>query len=78
MWNGITTGDLNGDGVGDLAVGAVGDDDGGVTAGAVWILLLDSDGTLKEPRKISLTQGGFTGVLENGRTISEARRSKFG
>ncbi len=34
-------GDLDGDGVGDLAVGAHGDDDGGPLRGAVWMLFLD-------------------------------------
>ncbi|MCZ6612923.1 MAG: hypothetical protein O6941_09835, partial [Planctomycetota bacterium] len=34
-------GDLDGDGVGDLAVGAQGDGDGGNNHGAVWILFLD-------------------------------------
>ncbi len=34
-------GDLDGDGVGDLAVGAVLDNDGGFDRGAVWILFLD-------------------------------------
>ena len=34
-------GDLDGDGVGDLAVGAIGDDDGGTNRGAVWVLFLD-------------------------------------
>jgi hypothetical protein len=34
-------GDLDGDGVGDLAVGAPGDDDGGDWHGAVWALFLD-------------------------------------
>ncbi len=33
-------GDLDGDGVGDLAVGADADDDGGGNRGAVWILFL--------------------------------------
>ena len=39
-------GDLDGDGVGDLAVGAVGDDDGcevDCVRGAVWILFLNTD-----------------------------------
>ncbi len=33
--------DLDGDGVGDLAAGAIGDDDGGDARGAVWVLILD-------------------------------------
>jgi len=58
-------GDLNGDGVNDLAVGASLDDDGGTNRGAVWILFMNSDGTVKSHQKISDTQGGFTGVLGN-------------
>ncbi len=34
-------GDLDGDGVGDLAVGAIANDDGGSNRGAVWVLFLD-------------------------------------
>jgi hypothetical protein len=34
-------GDLDGDGVTDLAVGARFDDDGGPNRGAVWVLFLD-------------------------------------
>ena len=37
-------GDLDGDGVTDLAVGATLDDDGGTNRGAVWALLLDGAG----------------------------------
>ncbi|MCH8251246.1 MAG: FG-GAP repeat protein [Planctomycetes bacterium] len=33
-------GDLDGDGLADLAVGAIGDDDGGNSHGAVWVLFL--------------------------------------
>jgi hypothetical protein len=57
-------GDFDGDGVTDLAVGAALDDDGAVNAGAVWLLYLRSDGTVKEHRKISMLSGGFTGALE--------------
>ena len=57
--------DLNGDGIDDLAVGAFHDDDGGLQRGAVWILFLNTDGTVKSQQKISDTQGGFTGVLGN-------------
>jgi hypothetical protein len=58
-------GDLNGDGVGDLVVGTGGDDDGGANRGAVWILHLNSDGTVKSHEKISSTRGGFTGTLDD-------------
>ncbi len=58
-------GDLDGDGVGDLAVGARGDDDGGPVRGAVWVLFLNTDGTVKSHQKISDTEGGFTGILHN-------------
>ncbi len=67
-WFGISVaslGDLDGDGVGDLAVGAIGDDDGGSARGAVWILFLNTNGTVKTHQKISDTQGGFTGILDN-------------
>ena len=67
-------GDLDGDGVPDLAVGATGDDDGGNKQGAVWILFLETDGTVKSWQKVSETEGGFGGALENvesfGRSIA--------
>jgi hypothetical protein len=56
-------GDLDGDGTPDLAVGASGDDDGATDSGAVWILFLHPNGTVKGHQKISATEGGFTGVL---------------
>ncbi len=59
-------GDLDGDGIIDMAVGAGGDNDGGVDKGAVWILFLNNDGTVKSESKISDTEGGFTGTLNLG------------
>jgi len=56
-------GDLDGDGVGDVAVGALFDDDGGSDRGAVWILFLNADGTVKSEQKISDLDGGFGGTL---------------
>ncbi|MGH7412318.1 MAG: integrin alpha, partial [Candidatus Methylomirabilis sp.] len=53
--------DLDGDGRKELAVGAGGADDPG---GAVWILFLNTDGTVKDQRKISATRGGFKGHLD--------------
>ena len=61
-----TLGDLNGDGVPELAVGAMYDGDGGNHAGAVWILFLNSDGTVKREQKISPSAGGFTGPISPG------------
>jgi hypothetical protein len=60
-------GDLDGNGVIDLAVGAIGDDDGGVDQkGAVWILFLNPDGSVLREQKISDTQGDFQGALGGG------------
>jgi len=56
-------GDIDGDGVTDLAVGADNDDDGSFDSGALWILFLHTDGTVKGQQKISKTQGGFTGAV---------------
>ncbi len=57
-------GDLDGDDVEDIAVGAYGDDDGGTNHGCIWVLFLDTDGTVKSHQKISDTEGGFSGVLD--------------
>ena len=64
-------GDLDGPGpsVATLAVGASGDDDGGVTdpatgRGAAYLLFLSSNGTILSHQKISSTSGGFAGLLD--------------
>ena len=62
-------GDLDGDGVSDILVGAAGDDDGGESKGAVWVLFLNADGTTKSHQKISDTQGSFDGILATGDTF---------
>ncbi|MBI5220160.1 MAG: FG-GAP repeat protein [Bacteroidia bacterium] len=59
-------GDLDNDGVVDMVVGAPRDDDGGTDRGAVYILFMNADRTVKSCQKISSTQGGFTGSLANG------------
>ena len=56
-------GDVNGDGITDLAVGAPNDDDGSRNAGAVWILFMRMDGTVDAWQKISRDVGGFDGKL---------------
>ncbi|MDT0689217.1 T9SS type B sorting domain-containing protein [Salegentibacter sp. F188] len=58
-------GDINNDGVEDIMVGAFTDDDGGQNRGAVYVLFLNEDDTVKDYQKISDTQGGFTGNLDN-------------
>jgi hypothetical protein len=59
-------GDVNGDGVIDIVVGSRTADDGGENNGAVHILFMNKDGTVKDNQKISMLEGGFTGVLTQG------------
>lgn len=40
-----SAGDINGDGITDMVVGARSDDDGATDAGAVYILFMNQDGT---------------------------------
>ena len=58
-------GDLDGDGVTDLAVGAVRDDTGGTNRGAVHVLFLNSDGTVKSSQKIASGTGGGPTLANN-------------
>lgn len=65
-------GDLDGNGVRDLAVGASGDDDGTADAGAVWILFLNADGSVSAHQKISATSGSFSGPLDLGNRFGDS------
>ena len=60
-------GDLDGAGpsVTAMAVGAIGDDDGGSGRGAVYIFFLDAAGEILSFQKISDTAGGFAEPLGN-------------
>ena len=58
-------GDINSDGTNDIAVGTWSDDDGGVNSGAVWVMFLDNDGTVKSHQKISASHGGLIGLTAN-------------
>ncbi|MES2617534.1 MAG: S8 family serine peptidase, partial [Bacteroidota bacterium] len=71
-------GDIDGDGSTDIAVGAHLDDDGGTDRGAVYILYLKNDGTVKSYKKISATSGGFSGTLRNGDGFGYGLASKTG
>src|SRR5262245_54295659 len=55
--------DFDGDGTRDIAVGAHRANIGGAERGAVYILLLNPDGTVKSRREISSLSGGFLGPL---------------
>ena len=52
-------GDVEGDGVMDLATGARNDDDGSGNAGATYVLSLESNGNVKKAQKISMLYGNF-------------------
>jgi hypothetical protein len=58
-------GDLEGDGVRDLAVGAPFDDVDGNDRGAVWVLFMDDNGRVDQEQKISSNSGGFGGDLDD-------------
>ena len=58
-------GDLNQDGILDLAVGAYSDDDGGSGRGAVYVLFLATDGLVSSFQKISDTSGAFTAAMDD-------------
>ena len=56
-------GDLDGDGVTDLAVGISHDDENRTDGGGVQILFLNSDGTVKSKQLINESNGNFGGTL---------------
>ncbi|MEL6634232.1 MAG: PKD domain-containing protein [Bacteroidota bacterium] len=58
-------GDLDGDGIVDLAVGCPRNDASGTDMGSVWILFLNADGSVKASQNISKGLGGFTGNASN-------------
>jgi hypothetical protein len=68
-------GDFDDDGIADLAVGAEDDDDGGLSSGTVWLLMMNADGTVKQSSKISNTSGNFSGGLDAGDQFGQAVES---
>lgn len=67
-------GDLDGDGLRELAIGVPGDTTVfGGTAGAVWIVSLAADGSAINPRKLAAGQPGVPpGLLDNARKFGTA------
>ncbi|MGJ8725360.1 MAG: LamG-like jellyroll fold domain-containing protein [Roseibacillus sp.] len=63
-------GDLDLDGVPDFLVGARSDDDGATDAGALYVLFMNADGSVKNFTKISDTSGGLTAA---GISLSESQ-----
>src|SRR5262245_52560235 len=68
----VNLGDLDGDGVTDILVGAHTDDDGGLDKGSVYILFLNANGSVKHWQKISDRAGGFEGQLRRGDQFGRA------
>ena len=64
-WDATSLGDLDGDGVTDLAVGARDDDTGGTDRGAVHVLLLNANGTVKTSVKLASGMNGVP-ILQDG------------
>ena len=61
-------GDFNGDGVTDIVVSAWGDDDQGTDDGALWLLYLNTDGTVK----------GFDKITESDLSFDSSDDDRFG
>ena len=57
-------GDLDGDGIPDVAAGAIGDDAGGDGRGAVHVMFMNADGSVRSTAEINSTTG-------NGPTLSD-------
>ena len=69
-----SAGDLNGDGINDMVAGAVGDDTGGLLRGAVHVLFLDTDGSVKSSSKIAHAANGGPDLVDRdffGRSVTE-------
>ncbi len=71
-------GDLDGDGINELGVGVLGDDDAGADAGALYILFLNESGSVRDYRKITEGSGNFTQDLQAADYFSFSGLSNIG
>jgi hypothetical protein len=62
-----SVGDLDGDGVTDIVVAACDDDTGGHNRGAIYVLMLNTDGTVKNTWKIADGKNGGPSLDDGGR-----------
>jgi hypothetical protein len=65
-------GDVDGDGVADLAIADTYDNDGGEMRGAVWIAFLARDGSMRHAQKISQWAGSFADELHESEGLGQA------
>jgi len=70
----IAAADTDGDGDNELIVGAEGDEgtDGGQFRGAAWIVRLNEDLSVQSADRVSQSDGGFAGTLDDGDSFGAA------
>jgi hypothetical protein len=66
----VNIGDINHDGIVDIAVHSMQDDDGETDTGAFYILFLNTNGTVQHTQKISALEGNFNGDIGSGSDFS--------
>jgi len=64
-------GDVDGDGVDDIAVGAPGASNNSTTDGGVWILFMNADGTVKSEQRIDATNGNLGITLPGNEALGQ-------
>ncbi len=61
----VGLGDVDGDGVRDIAVGCTRDNGIGSYRGAVYIIMLNTNGSVKSYKKLSSASAPFSSILDN-------------
>ena len=70
----VAIGDLDGDGVTDLAAGARGDDNGGTDRGAVHVMFMNGNGTVKGT--VEINDGTTNGPALSNVTVLACCRNR--